>query len=242
MSAPGRIRVGTSGYQYDHWRGVFYPREVARARMLAHYCTEFDTVEIDNTFYSLPGSATFKRWRETAPRGFRFALKLSRYASHMKKLADPDATLPRFLDALGQLGAYAGPVLVQLPPRWRRDVARLDAFLAACPGRFRWAVELRDPSWLDDSVFAVLERHRAALVIHDLLPQHPRITTTDFVYRRYHGEDHAGRYTHQKLAADARWLDELRARGTDAWVFFNNDAAGAAVEDARALLRYLEAV
>ncbi|MEQ8662634.1 MAG: DUF72 domain-containing protein [Gammaproteobacteria bacterium] len=212
MSAPGRIRVGTSGYQCEHWREHFYPRGLARTRMLAHYCTQFDALEIDNTFYSLPGSATFRRWRATAPRGFRFALKLSRYASHMKKLADPAATLSRFLDALTQLGAYTGPVLVQLAPRWRRDVVRLDAFLAACPGRFRWAVELRDPSWLDDDVFALLERHRAALVIHDLLPQHPRVVTTDFVCCRYHGEDHAGRYAYQKLAADARWLDALRAR------------------------------
>jgi len=174
---PGRVRIGTSGYQYDDWRGRLYPRNLQRREWLGHYASRFDTVEINNTFYRLPEAETFAAWRAQTPRGFCFALKFNRYGSHMKRLREPAATIGRFFERAGELGSALGPVLLQLPPRWHADPERLDTFLAASPRRVRWAVEFRDPSWLVEPVFAVLRRRRAALCIHDLLDDHPRASS-----------------------------------------------------------------
>jgi uncharacterized protein YecE (DUF72 family) len=125
----GAIRIGTSGYQYDHWRDVFYPREIPKKRWFAHYAAHFDTVELNNTFYHLPQDKTFEAWREQAPPGFCYALKFSRYATHLKRLRDPHEPIRRFLDRARRLREFLGPILVQLPPRWNVDVDRLVGFL-----------------------------------------------------------------------------------------------------------------
>jgi uncharacterized protein YecE (DUF72 family) len=233
------VRVGTSGYQSDHWRGLFYPRALPRREWLAHYASRFDTVEINNTFYRLPEAETFAAWRARAPRGFCFALKFNRYGSHMKRLREPAATIGRFFERAKDLGSALGPVLLQLPPRWHADPERLDAFLAASPRRVRWAVEFRDPSWLVESVYAVLRRRRAALCIHDLQGDHPREETARFVYLRFHGPASRSRYPRQRLVAEARRIRSWAARGLDVYAYFNNDAGGHAVEDARDLRRYV---
>jgi uncharacterized protein YecE (DUF72 family) len=237
VGRPGELRIGTSGFDYAHWRGVLYPPGLPRRLWLERYAQVFDTVEIDSTFYRLPAAAVFDRWRERAPAGFRYALKLSRYATHMRKLQRPRATLRRFLVRAERLGPRLGPILVQLPPRWRADPARLDAFLRAAPRRRRWAVELRDPGWLRDDVLGVLRRHGAALCIHDALEHHPRALTARWTYLRFHGAP--GGYSPQRLGSIARWIRARLAQGVDVWACFNNDAGGAAVRDALALRRYV---
>lgn len=240
----GEWRVGTSGYQYRHWRERFYPGKLPQARWFEYYARHFDTVEINNTFYHVPPAEVFARWRDATPAGFRYALKYSRFGSHMKHLKDPADHLAYFLERVEPLGPALGPILLQLPPRWRIDVARLDDFLAAAPRRHRWAVELREPSWLHEEVYAVLRARRAALCLHDLLPGLPRLLTTGWTYLRFHGPEdgrkYARRYSPQALSATARRVRAWRADGIDVYAYFNNDHAAYAVENARMLRRYVE--
>jgi len=238
----GVLRVGTSGYQYDHWVGVFYPPDLPRSRWFEHYAQRFDTVEINNTFYGLPGEDTFDSWRRRAPEGFCYALKFSRYGSHIKRLRDPADTIGVFLERARRLGDGLGPILVQLPPRWRADPERLDAFLEAAPPEHRWAVEFRDADWLREPVLKVLRKHGAALVVHDMIEKHPQAVTADWVYLRFHGpeERYRGDYPHQALAAWARRIEEYLSVGLDVYAYFNNDWGGHAAFDAADLRRYVE--
>ena len=237
--AAGRLRVGTSGYQYDHWRGLFYPSGLAKRRWFEYYASHFDSVEINNTFYQLPGEHTFDAWRAQAPEGFCFALKFSRYGSHLKRLKQPEDSIARFLGRAGRLGATLGPILVQLPPRWSPDLERLEAFLEAAPPERRFAVEFRDPRWLCEPVYGLLRRCGAALCVHDLIEGHPREITADWVYLRFHGERYAGSYSHQFLAAAAARIRRELARRLDVYAYFNNDLGGHAVRNALDLRRYV---
>lgn len=234
----GRAHVGCSGWIYKHWRGVVYPEGLPQRRWFEHYATMFDSVEINNTFYRLPPASTVEAWAAQAPPGFTYALKLGGFGSHRMKLRDAVSWLPNHLDRAERLGPSLGPTLVQLPPRWKRNPSRLDEFLSAAPGSMRWAVEMREASWLHDDVFEVLRRHGAALCLHDLLADHPLERTTDWSYLRFHGpgalsQKYMGRYGESRLAPLAdllgRWLEE----GCDVYAFFNNDDQGFAVEDAR---------
>jgi uncharacterized protein YecE (DUF72 family) len=234
----GTARVGTSGWQYDDWRGVVYPPEVPRRRWFEHYCTLFDTVEIDSTFYRLPSAATVDRWSDQAPPGFLYSPKLGGFCTHRRKLREPHGWLPRHLERVRRLGEHLGPNLVQLPPHWRRNTGRLDEFLTAAPDDVRWAVELRDESWVHEETFEVLGRHGAALCLHDLLPSQPWVLTAGWTYVRFHGphateEPHAGRYTGRRLRPVAErlrgWMDD----GVEVFAYFNNDLGGHAVTDAR---------
>lgn len=232
------MRVGCSGWDYRDWRGVVYPESLPKAKWFGAYAELFDTVEINSTFYRLPTLEIVDKWAAQAPPGFVYAVKLGQFGSHRMKLRDAASWLPNHMDRVERLGSALGPTLVQLPPRWRRNVERLDEFLTAASRTVRWAVELRDPSWLHDDVFAALERHGAALCIHDLLPDHPWIRTTDWTYLRFHGPDpkrarYEGAYTGRRLwrpADRARaWIEE----GADLFAYFNNDVHGHAVNDAR---------
>ncbi|MCW8139933.1 MAG: DUF72 domain-containing protein [Planctomycetota bacterium] len=243
--ARGDARVGTSGWQYRHWRGVFYPDDLRPAEWFEHYAGRFDTVEVNNTFYRLPEAATFAAWRRQAPPGFLYAVKFNRFGSHMKKLLDPEQTVGRFLERALELEHTLGPVLVHLPPRWKVQVDRLARFLdVATSGegrRVRWAVELRDPSWLCAPVYRVLRERDVALCLHDMLPNHPDLTTAGWTYLRFHGGRwYDGAYDDAALAEAARRVEAHRARGRDVYVYFNNDLHGHAVRNAadlRARLR-----
>ena len=208
------------------------------------YAERFDTVEINNTFYRLPAATTVDAWAEQAPEGFCYAVKVGQFGSHRMKLRDAASWLPRHLERVERLGSHLGPNLLQLPPRWKRNPERLEEFLLAAPRHLRWAVELRDPSWVHDDVFDVLARHGAALCIHDLLPDHPWVRTTSWTYLRFHGpraleEKYRGRYGGRRLAPVAKkaqaWIDE----GTDVFAYFNNDYDGHAVADAEWLAQRL---
>lgn len=236
----GELRIGTSGFQYDHWQGVFYPENLPKRQWLRHYTRHFDTVEINNTFYRLPQAHTFEAWREQAPPGFVYALKFSRYGSHVKRLKDPQGPIELFIERAARLQRFLGPILVQLPPRWHVNTERLAAFLQATPPDYRWAIEFRDPSWLCEQSYAVLEAHQAALCIHDMIPAHPVRLTTNWVYLRFHGDQYAGSYSHQFLTAQAKGIRRYLSQGLDVYAYFNNDAAGYAVRNALDLKRYAQ--
>lgn len=237
-----QFRVGTSGYQYDHWKGVFYPVDLPRSEWFAFYARHFDTVEINNTFYRLPEPHVFDAWRADAPAGFLYALKFSRYGTHRKRLKDPRQPLDLFVPRARRLRASLGPILVQLPPHWRVNVERLETFLAAMPGSLRWTVEFRDPSWLCEPVFELLTRYNVALCLHDMIDEHPVRITADFTYLRFHGRRYGGSYPARTLAAQARRVREYMANGLDVYAYFNNDIGGHAVRNALDLRRYVEGV
>src|SRR5579885_3278040 len=234
------IRVGTSGWIYEHWRGVFYPENLPRRLWLDFYAQHFDTVEINFTFYRLPGRSVFERWRRRTPRGFLFAVKGSKFLTHMKRLRDPADPVARLAERLEHLGDRAGPVLWQLHSDMARDDTRLDEFLAVLPDHWRHTIEFRNASWLVDPVFDRLRRARVALCI----PDHPRVPkacelTADWTYVRFHHAGGDGRYGAAQIAAWAERLDEWRASGVDVWAYFNNDWRGYAVANARELIARL---
>jgi uncharacterized protein YecE (DUF72 family) len=231
-------RVGCSGWVYKHWRGPVYPPDLPAKRWFEHYAGLFDSVEINNSFYRLPTEAAAEGWAAQAPDGFVYTLKLGQFGSHRMKLKDAGSWLPNHLDRVERMGATAGPTLVQLPPRWKRNAERLDEFLSVAPKQLRWAVELREPSWLHDEVYDVLRRHGAALCIHDLLAGHPWERTTDWTYVRFHGPRateaaYQGRYGPDGLTCAAEQLSDWLAEGCDVYAYFNNDDSGYAVEDAQ---------
>lgn len=233
----GQVRVGCSGWSYKDWRGVVYPSDAPARTWFSQYAARFDTVELNSTFYRLPAVSTVEGWAAQAPPGFCFAVKVGQFGSHRMKLRDATSWLGNHLDRVDRLGAHLGPNLLQLPPRWKRDVGRLEQFLGAAPARIRWAVELREPSWLHDDTFDVLARHGAALCLHDLLPGHPWVRTADWTYVRFHGpraieDPYHGRYDGRRLAPVARRLQEWIDEGTDVYAYFNNDYEGHAVQDA----------
>ena len=230
------IRIGTSGWHYNHWRGPFYPPKWPAARMFDHYQRFFDTVELNNTFYRLPPEGAAETWKEAARPGFLFAAKGSRFLTHMKKLKDPEKGIERFFERLEDLGRRLGPIVFQLPPRWAMNLERLEAFLEALPGGHRYAFELRDTSWHHDDVYRLLQRHRAACCIYDLAGfESPRLVTTDFAYVRLHGpgpKAYQGSYSDDVLEGWARRIEEWRTSLKSIFVYFDNDQAGYAVHDA----------
>lgn len=239
---PGPIRIGTSGWSYDAWTGPFYPPGLPAAERLAWYAGRFASVEVDSSFYRLPAAATVGRWRNAVPAGFVFSVKASRFITHMKKLKDPEHTLPPFLERIAGLGDRLGPILFQLPPRWGCNPERLAAFLAALDGCHRYAFELRDPSWWQPEVYAVLQRHGAACCIHDLGGRlSPMVLTADFVYLRLHGPGapYRGRYDDRALAAWAERIAAWAGEGRAVYGYFDNDQAGHAALDAGRLLALL---
>jgi uncharacterized protein YecE (DUF72 family) len=233
-----QLRVGTSGYQYDHWKGVFYPAALPKSRWFEHYAAHFDTVEINNTFYRLPEAEVFESWRKKAPKGFCYALKFSRFATHVKRLKDPKEPLSRFLQRARKLKGALGPILVQLPPRWDVRLDRIETFLDAAPHDLRWAMEFRDPRWLRREVYQLLEKHNAALCIHDMIDNHPRLATADWVYFRFHGAHYGGNYSARDLSRSAQEIQTHLRRDRDVFAYFNNDAQGYAVQNAIDLKNY----
>jgi uncharacterized protein YecE (DUF72 family) len=238
--------VGCSGWEYREWRGPVYPPDVPRRRWLSWYAERYPTVEVNGTFYGLPAPGSVERWRAAVPETFAFALKLSRFGTHRKHLREPETWLGRFVERVAPLGPSLSVVLVQLPPRWRADPARLDEFLAEAAHHPipRWAVEVRDPSWLREDVYEVLAARGAALVWHDLLPDHPTVVTAPWLYVRFHGPDalhhaYAGRYPAATLRRWARALRPHLEDGRDVYAYFNNDIGGAAPVDAGVLLGLL---
>jgi uncharacterized protein YecE (DUF72 family) len=232
------ILVGTSGWQYQHWRDRFYPPGLRQGSWLEHYTAHFATVEVNSPFYRLPGRATFAAWRDRTPVDFRMAVKMSRYLTHVRRLRDPAEPVARFLERATGLGDRLGPVLLQLPPDLRADPAGLATVLGRFPPEVRVVVEPRHASWWTEEVRAVLEHHRAALCWADRRgrPVTPLWRTTDLGYLRMH-EGLATPRPRYGQAALWSWLRRLTAAfgpGTPLYVYFNNDPGGAALADAAA--------
>lgn len=229
------ILVGTSGWQYDSWRGRFYPRGLPTHEWLAWYAARFPVVEVNNTFYRLPAEASFERWREQTPDGFTFVLKASRLITHLRRLRDARDAVDLFWSRAELLGSKLGPILFQLPPRFPADPRRLAAFLDVLPRRMRAAFEFRDPSWHRDDVLELLDRAGAAWVMADRPGARvPVVSTGGWAYLRLHqGRADAPGYTRRKLLA---WAGKLRSLPVgEAYAFFNNDQLAAAPKDALAL-------
>ncbi|WP_455385696.1 DUF72 domain-containing protein [Acidihalobacter prosperus] len=243
IAGTGRLYLGTSGWAYAHWRGAVYPEGLPEAQWLAHYAASLSSVEVNGSFYRLPSARTLQGWCAAVPEDFVFALKASAYVTHRKKLREPQRTLPPLLDCAERLGSRLGPLLFQLPPRWRVNAERLDAFLQALPAGRRSVFEFRDPSWFCDEVYALLRQHRAALCRYDLEGRRsPETETADFAYLRLHGPGAAYRGSY----ADAvlrEWAAEITgglSRGRDVYCYFDNDEAGFAFRDALRLQRMIE--
>jgi uncharacterized protein YecE (DUF72 family) len=235
-----QAHVGTSGWQYSDWKGLFYPSGLPQHEWLAHFSERFPTVEVNNTFYMLPKPETFAKWREGSAEGFTFVVKANRYITHIRRLRDCREPLQRFWAHARRLGRKLGPVLFQLPPNLKADVALLESFLKLLPRSMRVAFEFRHPSWDDEEVRAALDARGCALVIADRPGDRPRKDVTGgWTYFRFHqGRLAVPGYTRAKLA---RYADALAGMDvTEAWVFFNNDPQGAAVRDARTFTELLE--
>jgi len=238
----GSIYIGTSGWSYDHWKGPFYPPDLTSRKMLSYYVRAFRSVEINSSFYGLPTKATLESWRRTAPHGFVFSAKASRYITHRKKLKDPEATTGPMFERLAALGESLGPVLFQLPPHWAYNEARLAQFLETLGPQFRYAFEFRDRSWINDRSLALLESHDAAFCIYELGGfVTPEAVTTDFVYIRLHGPAAAyqGSYDAPALERWAGKIADWSDSGLRVHCYFDNDQAGYAVSDARRLIALL---
>jgi uncharacterized protein YecE (DUF72 family) len=240
-----KIHIGTSGWHYKHWRGLFYPEKLPAKEMFAFYAQHFDTVEINNSFYHLPLSSTFDSWRENSPPSFLFAVKASRFITHMKKLKDPVTSSQKFFAGVERLGPKLGPILFQLPPRWHVDIERLTSFLEALPKAHEYVFEFRDESWLVKDVYDVLRRYGAAFCIHDLARMEtPLEVTADFTYIRFHGPGTAkyrGSYSLQALQHWEKRITSWRADLSAVYVYFNNDVGGHAIENATTLKQLLSA-
>ena len=241
MRAP--IRIGTSGWEYPHWVGSFYPRDLARERRLEFYADRFDTVELNNSFYRLPDAEVFSRWAKRVPQRFAFAVKASRYLTHVRRLREPDEPLRRLWSRADRLGNHLGPMLYQLPPRWRPNYDRLAAFLASIPRERLQAIEIRDRRWYGPQLTGMLADASVALCLHDMPESSSApVRVGPFLYVRFHGagERYGGVYSAQRLTAWAARMAVWSEQGSPVWAYFNNDIGGHAIRDAdrlRSLLR-----
>jgi uncharacterized protein YecE (DUF72 family) len=236
MSLPP-LRIGTSGWNYKHWRGIFYSRDLPSSRWLDYYAEHFDTVEINYSFYRLPSPENFATWREQAPAGFLFATKGNRFITHLKRLHDPDEPIARFFASVVRLEETTGPILWQLPPHFHCDLERLETFLAALPREYQHAFEFRHDSWFVDTVYTALAQHDAAFCLADRGGQYaPLELTAGWTYVRFHGGLGDGwAYTDAQLAAWAERIASYRAQGRTVYAYFNNDPHGHAITDGKRL-------
>jgi uncharacterized protein YecE (DUF72 family) len=231
----GEIWIGTSGWHYKHWKGNFYPPLLPASGMLAYYIQHFDTVELNNSFYRLPAKTSLSAWRDTTPRHFHFAVKGSRFLTHMKKLNNAEDGLKRFLDAVDVLSPKLGCILFQLPPNWEIHLDRLAAFLELLPRDRRWVFEFRNPTWDTIQTYDLLAKHNAGYCIFDLNGYlSPIQVTSDFAYIRLHGPGgkYQGSYSDAALAAWAKKIDAWRKRLSAVYVYFDNDDSGYAPRNA----------
>lgn len=239
------VWIGTSGWVYKQWAGNFYPKGWPKKNEFGFYVRHFPTVEINATFYRLPTLSMVRNWHDRAPEGFVFAVKGSRFLTHIKRLKDTGAGLRKYFSRLVPLGDRTGPILWQLAPNFiknEENERRLDRFLTKLPRQYRHAVEFRHPSWMDEDTFALLRKHHAANVwLSSLRMPQDYTLTSDFVYLRFHGlKDGAYHdYTDDELAPWAKQLAKAARAGRPCYVYFNNDLNTRAPLNAHALMKML---
>jgi uncharacterized protein YecE (DUF72 family) len=240
---PASYFIGTSGWHYDHWRDIFYPRDLSKDKWLGFYAAHFTTVELNNSFYRLPSEDAFANWYRSSPADFTFATKVSRYITHVKRLRDTGDAVDRFVSRAAILKEKLGPLLYQLPPNMRRNEDALAAFLATLPGRMKHVFEFRHESWFDQKVFDTLRRYNAGFCIYDMPSVScPVVVTVDFAYIRFHGSTglYSSNYSDKELADWAAKLADLGRKLTAIYIYFNNDAGAFAIKNAITLRGYLE--
>ena len=237
--------IGTSGWSYSHWKGLFYPESLSPTKFLNYYLSKFDTVEVNSSFYHLPREQTFKNWYKKTPKDFLFSVKASRFISHRKKLKDCFEPWKLFYSRAKFLKEKLGPILFQLPPGFKADKSRLEDFLKILPKNQRFTFEFRHLSWFNKSVYQTLKKHKIALTIADT-PSYPLVKkiTADFTYLRLHGhkELYASNYSGASLKKWARlikkWVKDFKLKAV--YVYFDNDAHCFAPQNALRLKKLLD--
>jgi uncharacterized protein YecE (DUF72 family) len=244
---PPGIHIGTSGWSYNHWKELFYPKGVRQKDWLSYYACRFNCVEINGSFYRLPGIETVQQWTDTVADDFVFCPKMSRFLSHMKKLRDPEEPLQRFFSVFEPMRKKMGPVLVQLPPMLKYNEAVAKHFyevLKTDYPAYEFVLEVRDHSWLCPESTGMLGMNNIGLVISQsgyLFPYSEMITATN-IYVRFHGpkELYASSYSTQMLEEFASRFIGWKNEGHAVWAFFNNDIHGYAFEDAQRLIEIIK--
>jgi uncharacterized protein YecE (DUF72 family) len=237
-----KYHVGCSGWHYEHWRGLYYPEALSKSKWLSFYAQQFNTVELNNSFYHLPSEKAFTAWRESTPHNFTFAVKVSRFITHIKRLRNLGSAVETFLSRAGFLGEKLGPLLYQLPPTMKRNDDLLQNFLSSLPPKYQHVVEFRHESWIDDAVFDILGRYNVGLCVFDMPGfSCPPVATGDFAYVRFHGSQglYSSCYSDQELS---RWAQSIARLGQNlkaCYIYFNNDAEAFAVENAITLRNLL---
>jgi uncharacterized protein YecE (DUF72 family) len=236
------IRIGTSGWYYYHWVGRFYPSDLPKSKWFEFYAKEFNTVEINNTFYHLPKQKSVQRWYKVAPKNFVYAVKANRFITHIKRLKDISEPLERFFEIIGLFKEKLGPVLYQLPPSLHKDLDLLKSFILLLPKRSLSVFEFRHKSWYDEGTFELLNENGAGFCIHDLGGlETPRVITGDVIYIRFHGTTgrYAGNYTMRALRNWSNWIKDNKSSVRAVYAYFNNDYNAYAVQNAKELKKYL---
>jgi uncharacterized protein YecE (DUF72 family) len=247
LNLKSKILVGTSGFSYPHWRGIFYPENLPQKDLFLYYKKHFDTVELNVSFYRLPRKEAFENWRKKAREGFVFAIKGWRMITHIRKLKNCQEEVERFFASANSILNFKfkilNLVLWQLPPRLKFDSSRLADFLVMLPKNWRYAFEFRHPSWGRKETWEILRKHKAAVVFQDF-PDWPVFEelTADFVYLRFHGKEslYSSCYTEKELKSWAKKIKNWQKQGLDVYAYFNNDALGWAVKNAKKLKRFVQ--
>ena len=232
------IRIGTSGWHYNHWKELFYPASLPKTGWFEHYAGHFDTVEINNTFYQLPKAQSIEKWHRQAPQHFLYSVKANRYITHIKRLKDPAETLERFFERASLLKEKLGPILYQLPPSLHKDIDLLKGFIGFLPQKPPAVFEFRHKSWYSQDTFELLDKSGVSFCIHDMSGiVSPRVITGSLIYIRFHGPAgrYQGNYSKKTLQDWAQWLKEHSRDAPRAFVYFNNDIGGHAVRNAKTL-------
>lgn len=238
-----RYFIGTSGWHYDDWRGRFYPEKMPKSQWLGFYAARFPTVELNNTFYRLPSEKAVTNWHDTVSGGFTYSVKVSRFITHIKKLKDTVEPLSNFMSRMDSLENKMGPLLYQLPPGLHRNDELLTDFLKNLPRGYRHVIEFRHESWLTEQVFDILRKYSVGLCVFDMPGLScPLLATADFAYIRFHGSDslYSSCYTDSELAGWAGRITALSHDLESVYIYFNNDVAGYALDNAVTIRRYLE--
>lgn len=238
-----RYYIGTSGWHYDDWRGIFYPDNLPKNKWLEFYAQYFPTVEINNTFYRLPSEKAARAWYNDSPREFFFAVKVSRYLTHIKRLKDAAKSIEIFMSRTAPLKEKLKLLLYQLPENFHRNDERLEEFLKVLPQGYKHVVEFRHKSWYSEEVYSILRRYNIAFCIFDMPGlTSPVMATADFAYIRFHGKDdiYTSKYGDRDLEEWAEKIKKLPANVKAVYIYFNNDAAGYAIENAMMIKRYIK--
>lgn len=230
-----KIFIGTSGWYYEHWKNFFYPKELSSKDYFKFYSNKFDSVEINSTFYRLPSKKTLLKWKKESPKDFIFSIKASRYITHIKKLKDQKKSLSTFFNLIKILKPKLGPILFQLPNKWKINLNRLESFFKLLDKKYRYAIEFRDKSWITKETFYLLKKYKIAFCIYDLERfQTPLEVTSDFVYIRLHGPKFAysGSYSNKELQKWAKIIKKFKKQKLDIYCYFNNDERAFAIKNA----------